>query len=475
MADTARRLGILQVATADRAGGAERCATDLHRSFRDLGHDSWLAVGTKMESDPDTFEIPNDDQRNAWVRYWNKTRHVHAHRIGRIRGMGRTTSFIRSLGEPRRWVHRQLGVEDFDFPGTLGLLDLTPRIPDIVHCHNLHGGYFDLRALAPISDRVPTILNLHDAWLLSGHCAFSMDCNRWKHGCGKCPDLTLFPAVRRDATAYNWERKRKIFTESRVYVTTPSHWMMDRIKDSICASAIIESRVIPNGVDTSIFSPGDKTAARKELGIPIGSRVLLFAANGIRHNVWKDYKTLSAAIRILDETKAVPDLILIAVGESAKTETIGTTSIQFVPFQKEASVMAKYYRAADMYVHAARVESFGNVLLEARACGTTVVATAVGGIPEHVKSLACDFAAKGIRQYPRSEANGVLTQTGNSNSLANAVLYLLNNPELLVELGTNGLREIRDNFSVSLQAEKVLSWYGEIIDSRRRSSLTRRA
>ena len=53
-----------------------------------------------------------------------------------------------------------------------------------------------------------------------------------------------------------------------MYVTTPSQWLMERVRDSMLAPAIIESRVIPNGVDTSIFSPGDKVAARAALGIP---------------------------------------------------------------------------------------------------------------------------------------------------------------------------------------------------------------
>ncbi len=465
-----RRLRILQVATSDLTGGAERSALNLHHALRASGNDSWLAVGSKGTRDPEVLEIPNELQRNAWVRWWTRFRNDNAASLGRIRGTGRMTALLRDCGEPVRWMQAQLGIEDFAFPGTRQLLDLPPVTPDILHCHNLHGGYFDLRALPRLSERVPTILNVRDAWLLSGHCAYSFACERWKHGCGKCPDLTLYPAVRRDSTAYNWRRKQGIFRKSRLYVTTPSQWLMERVLDSILAPALIESRVIPNGVDTSIFFPGDKVAARAELRIPDAARVLMFAANGITANVWKDYRALREAMRILGSHGKSPELILLAVGETAPSERIGNAEIRFVPFQKELESLAKYYRAADIYVHAARIESFGNVLLEARACGTPAVAMAVGGIPEHLNSLDCDHVAGGVRVFPPRKATGVLTPAGDGEALAGGVLFLFDHPGLLRELGENAIRDVDERFRVSLQAQRFLAWYREILAARSRDA-----
>src|SRR6185369_5411676 len=68
------RLRILQVATSDLSGGAERSAVNLHHAFRARGNDSWLAVGSKTNADPDVFEISNEQQRNAWVRWWTHVR-----------------------------------------------------------------------------------------------------------------------------------------------------------------------------------------------------------------------------------------------------------------------------------------------------------------------------------------------------------------------------------------------------------------
>lgn len=53
------------------------------------------------------------------------------------------------------------------------------------------------------------------------------------------------------------------------------------------ASAISQARVIPNGVDLSLFALGDQRAARAELAIPSERSVTLFAAQSPRTNVWK--------------------------------------------------------------------------------------------------------------------------------------------------------------------------------------------
>lgn len=449
---------------ADVSGGAESSAKNLFHAYRASGHKSWLAVGLKRGDDPDVLVIPNDEHRNQWTRMWLGIAASHNRLETKVRGVGRLINTCRWTGEPNRWIGRQLGIEDFDFPGTKHLLDIAPERPDIIHCHNLHGGYFDLRELQRLSHQVPVILNLRDAWLLSGHCAYSFACTRWESGCGDCPDLTIFPAVKRDNTAHNWKRKKDIFTKSRLYVATPSQWLMERIKKSILVPAVIEGRVIPNGVDLSVFHPGDKRKARAELCIPQEARMLLFAANGIRQNVWKDYKTFRAAVAEVAESEQ-GELVFIALGEDAPLEKIGKAEIRFVPFQKNPEDVARYYQAADIYIHAAKIESFGNTILEARACGIPVIATAVGGIPEQIRSLQLPAASSEYPSNSMEEATGILVPEGDIEALASAIQTLLRDETLRKRLGENAVEDVHRRFDLRLQAKAFISWYKEILDS----------
>jgi len=261
MAD--RPLRILQVNTVDIGGGAEKVALDLFRSYRARGHSSSLAVGYRFGNDPEVVPIPRCYRRSSWSRLWLSLEK----RLQPFDGIGYAVSraLLRTAANPTEELGPYFGVEDFNHSGTHGLLELVPNEPDVVHCHNLHGAYFDLRVLPRLSQRVPVVLTLHDAWLLTGHCAHSFECERWKSGCGRCPDLTLYPAIKRDATAYNWRRKRNIFSKSRLFVATPSKWLMDKVEQSMLRHAIVDARVISNGVDLSVFHPADRCLSRFNL------------------------------------------------------------------------------------------------------------------------------------------------------------------------------------------------------------------
>ena len=206
------RLHIVSASTWDSGGGAERIARGLHEAYLAAGEDSWLAVGTKLGHDPHTVELPNRERRSSWARVWMSAADSLPQRGAAFHGARALRNVV---AEPARWAVKQSGREDFDFPGTSALMNVGGRAPDALHLHNLHGGYFDLRELPDFTARVPTILSLHDAWMLSGHCSHSFDCGRWETGCGNCPALWIYPAVPRDATAFNWKRKREIYSRSQ--------------------------------------------------------------------------------------------------------------------------------------------------------------------------------------------------------------------------------------------------------------------
>ena len=455
----AEKLNILQVNTDDSGGGAQKIARGLFQTYRTWGHDSWLAVSYKTSSDPDILPISHGAGRFAWTRFWWSLHH-HCQSVDLN---GRLSHWLQRIAEPQALLDYFQGVEDFNYPGTWRLLTLPGRTPDILHCHNLHGDYFDLRALSWLSRQLPTIVTLHDAWLLSGHCAHSLDCERWRLGCGECPDLRRYPAVWKDATAYNWSRKQEIFGTSRLYVATPSLWLMNKVKESMLSTAVIEARVIPNGIDLEIFRPQDRMQVRSSLKLSQQATILLFAANGIRNNMWKDFQTLREAIAKIPLSANGGKTLFIALGENASQEQLGQAEIRFIPHQANPQIVASYYQAADLYIHAAKADTFPNTILEALACGTPVVATAVGGIPEQIKGLRAGHSA--LNQYSLDTATGLLISPGSAEDLAAGVQQLLENENGRMQMSRNAVADARQRFSLAQQANAYVEWYREMLAS----------
>ncbi len=451
------RLNILQVSTADRGGGAEKVAWDLFRSYPAYGHGSWLAVRTKKTDHPNVIPLASDASRSAWARFWLSIREKQQNVYWKSR--------LTLIAEPIRRLKMRQGVEDFQHPASWQLLDLIHEPVDVIHCHNLHVDYFDPRALQALSRRKPVILSVHDEWLMTGHCAFTNDCDRWKIGCGICPDLQIYPAIARDATAHNWRRKKNVFANSRVYISAPCHWLLDEIQQSLVASAIVQSRVIPYGVDLSDFHPSDRWAVRARLGIPDEAKVLLFVANGIKRNPFKDYETIRAAVARLSERIPSQEVMLITLGEDMQAEQIGSITTRFLPYETDVRVVASYFQAADLCLHAAKADTFPNVVLESLACGTPVIATAVGGIPEQIKGLGdSDITMSMRRSFGADEATGVLVNRGDAEAMACAIERLLKNESLRCRLAENAANDARQRFDLTREVMDYLDWYRELVD-----------
>lgn len=436
---------ILHVNQIDGHGGAAGICLALHRRFLADGHQSAVLVGRRSRQVPGVALLENDRYRPTWGRFWMAAARGLRRYSGRIPGAYRVSERwlprMASYAQCRSWW---AGQENFDFPGTGHLLEQAPFVPDVLHLHNLHGGYFDLRELPRLGREVPTIITLHDAWLLAGHCAHSFDCERWKTGCGSCPRRDIPPVVRRDASAFNWQRKREIFRESRVSVVCPAQWLADKVRQSILMPAAGRLRVVPNGVDTSVFKPGDKAAARERLGWSREACVVMFAANGVRQCIYKDFATMREAVRLAASVATGRPLRFVVVGETAPPEQLENARIEFLPHRDS---MAECYQGADLYIHAAKTDTFPLTVLEALASGLPVVATAVGGIPE---------------QIIHGET-GFLVPEGDAPALAKQVARLAQSRELALAMGAAAVRDAAHRFSLKSMAERYLQLYREVI------------
>jgi glycosyltransferase involved in cell wall biosynthesis len=392
------------------------------KGFPERGTEAWLAVAEKHTDHPRVVRF--DQSPDVDYRPYASTRR-------------------RLRLEARRMLDRAAGFEDFNHPYSRHVLELTGSAPDLLFCNNLHGEYFDLRLLPGLSRRLPVVLRLGDSWAFTGHCATPRGCPRWESGCGSCPDLAIPPAIRRDATAFNWRRKRRILSGARLFVVSPSRWLLERARRSLLAPAIDAAAVVPNGVDLDTFTPSGPAADRRALGVNPDAALLLFVCNRGITNPTKDYPTIRSALELLSGDRFMSPIELFLVGGQAPLEHVGEgVRVRHLPYERSPERLAALYRTADLYVHSSPEEGFCATAAEALACGTPVVAASSGGIEEVVN-------------HGRT---GLVVPPGRPAVLADALTRLLGDPELRQRLGAAGAKAAEARFDRRRMIDALHAW-----------------
>jgi glycosyltransferase involved in cell wall biosynthesis len=170
----------------------------------------------------------------------------------------------------------------------------------------------------------------------------------------------------------------------------------------------------------------------------------MFAANGVRQSIWKDYPTMRKAIQLAGVGVGDRAIRFFALGDSSPPEQVGCVRVEFIPYR---SSLAECYQAADIYIHAARADTFPTVILEALACGKPVVATAVGGIPEQIIE----------------GETGFLVPAGDSTSLADRIIRLVQSPELVHTMGAAASHDAAKRFTLERMVSNYIRLYHEMI------------
>ena len=144
-------------------------------------------------------------------------------------------------------------------------------------------------------------------------------------------------------------------------------------------------QVIPNGIDPGKFRPLPRAEARRQLGL--GDGPLLLSVGGLAPV--KGFDALIDAFELLVREGGVPGVTLAIVGEGdersaleAQTRRLGIEGRVLLPGRVPHDALYRWFSAADLFALASVREGMPNVVLESLACGTPVVASNVGGIPE---------------------------------------------------------------------------------------------
>ncbi len=408
-------MNILHIAADNIRGGSALSLNILHRALSEDGQTSRLLLGRTAGTAADTRTFPP------------------------LTLAGRISYHGVNL----------LGLNYVGLPGT-GRIAAHPffQAADVVHYHNIHGGYFNYLAFPKLTRLKPSVWTLRDMWGLTGHCAHSFDCRRWRHGCGRCPYPRTDPPIRLDATRLAWRLKRWTYRHSRLTVTAPSQWLAELARQSILGQ-VHPVRHIPNAVDTTVYKPADRRALRAMLGWPPDATVLLFASDTLA-NPFKHFELLIEALRQIQSSRR-DGLVLAMLGENDWPGEI-PAGMRLLPlgYHGDDEQKACFYAAADLFVYPTRADNQPRVLLEAMACGCPCVSVAVGGVPELVRPME----------------TGYLARAGDAASLRHGIETLAGDAEMRSRMSRAGRRLIEAEHGIDVQVKRMMDVYRETIAGR---------
>ncbi len=264
--------------------------------------------------------------------------------------------------------------------------------PDVINVHNLHCGSHlgwtpDLVAIC--AKFAPVVWTLHDMWSFTGRCPYSYDCRKFENGCdASCPTPGEHPILAPEAIAPAWHGRRQLFQEHPdLIAVTPSRWLAQEARRGLWRGHHVVT--IPYGVPTETYRPVDRHEARRTLGISTSGPVVLLAAQDV-----SERRKGGALLPLLwPHVRWRPfTLLIMGEGSLAVPEDISRSSFGWV---ENVDRRVLIYNAADVLLHPAPVDNFPNVVLEALACGTPVVALPIGGLPEMVRPNFSGWLAQG--------------------------------------------------------------------------------
>ena len=379
------------------------------------------------------------------------------------RMMGRDVSAPRGHCVPahigRRWhwqiVERLLGImgRKLDVPDLFGLFPMFGNArqvawADVVNLHNLHGGYYNPLLPLWLSRRRPVVWTLHDMWAMTGHCSYAGDCQGWLEGCEHCPRPSEYPPVRADRIPWLYRFKRFVYGRSRIQIVTPSEWLASQVRKSPLLQRF-RAVVIPNGLDTRVFQPIDQEAAKRVLGLPVASNVVVTGAFNLKAHR-KGFDLLTAALKCLaGDGGAAVHLVTFGAGDDVHAAVpFPVTNIGSVSNER---LLAVIYSAGDVFVGPTRAETFGQVFSESMSCGTPCVAFRATAIPEVV----------------RDGETGYLARPEDPEDLAACIRRMLANDEARRRMATRCREVAVREYDVALMARRYQDLYQEAMERRR--------
>jgi glycosyltransferase involved in cell wall biosynthesis len=350
-------------------GGAGGAAYLLHRGLRGAGIESQMLVQFDSRGTEGIRTAP--DSRLSWRLAFRRgplDRFPVRFYPDRVR-----PNSLWPLWLPSRLVPRRIG----------------ELAPDVINLHWILDGFLSIEQVAHLGR--PLVWTMYDMWPFTGGCAYSLGCERHTDRCGSCP--VLGSDREHDLSRLVWRRKARAWQNVEMTAVAPSRWLADSARrSSLFRDRRVE--VIPTGIDTNVFKPMDRQAARRLLNLPSDSTLVMFGAHDDTPR--KGMSHLVEALGRLAHSGAPAGLEALVVGPTSFTSglelglpvhTLGRIGDPFA--------MAALYSAADAVVIPSVWENLPLAGLEALACGRPIVAfDGSTGLPDLVDHEQTGYLAR---------------------------------------------------------------------------------
>lgn len=245
---------------------------------------------------------------------------------------------------------------------------------DLVHLHNLHGYYINLKILFDaLKDLdVPVVWTLHDCWSFTGHCTYFsfIGCDRWKTCCYDCPQKNCYPQTFVDNSRKNYLFKKSVFCSlEKLTIVTPSEWLKELVKESFLGK--LDVLCFNNGINIDVF----RVKENIEYTIPTQKKIVLGLASSFgERKGFTDFIELS---------KLLPDdFQIVMVGVTSKQLEKLPSNIIGITHTENVEQLVDIYNSAFLFLNLTYEDNFPTTNIEAMACGTSVLTYKTGGSVE---------------------------------------------------------------------------------------------
>lgn len=299
---------------------------------------------------------------------------------------------------------------------------------DVIHLHWVNQGMLSVGQIGKIAHSGKRVVwTMHDLWPTEGvyHYKHSPDNTETSWGIALLNRNTM-------------RRKLKAYGNAGVRFVTCSEWLKGQALDSrLLDGNSITS--IPNPIDTGVFYSDDKAAARRQLDIPEGCRLVLF----VSQKLTDERKGARYFVEAINSMKDVHVAVMGGSGEEIAGQLQCTTHV--LGYVREHQRIANVYRAADVFVLPSLNDNLPNTIMEAMACGVPCVGFGIGGIPEMIDH----------------KKNGYIAEPRNVQQLAEGIAYCLAE-ENRSRLSDECTKKVADTYSQKAVAEKFIDLYKRV-------------